>query len=142
MNYPEKFLRGIASESFIDSEGRLLLGAFQFQPSPERGDGFDEVSINWLDNEESFNIAWNQKKKNDTDTYQFKAGVAILSRICLDSMILRPNMMGALQYERLPIDGNPYHGNLLRKVGLDKQIQSMVSSAITLCVEKIVPRNE
>ena len=142
MCYPEKIIRGIASKSFVDSEGRLSSEAFQFLTNPERTDGFEEASINWYDNEEAFQIAWNQKKSLSDDTFQFKAGVAILSREFLDSIIVRPNIQKALEYERQPIDGNKYHGNLLRKVGLEKQIQRMVASAIALSMEMFIPRNE
>ena len=104
MCYPEKIIRGIASKSFVDSEGRLSSEAFQFLTNPERTDDFEEASINWYDNEEAFQIAWNQKKSLSDDTFQFKAGVAILSREFLDTIIVRPNIQKALKYERQPID--------------------------------------
>jgi hypothetical protein len=135
MSYPEKWLRGIANPDFLDSEGRLLASSFQFDD--ERPDGFCECSINWYDKEEALQLLMNQRKQDDEKTYQFKVGAAILSRSKLDNLIAGSNCIGALKYERAAIDGNPYHGNLLRKAGLIKQTSIMIASSIAMCVEKI-----
>lgn len=139
MDYPDKMIRGISSSDYIDSEGRASAQVFQFDDTG-RDDGMHESSINWYDEEESLHILMNQKKQGRDDVYQFKAGAAILRRCWLDDAITRPNVQGTLSYERFPIEDNPYHGNLLRKSGLDKQINTVLSASLAMCVENIIIR--
>lgn len=139
MNYPEKLIRGIASNDYIDSEGRLSSAAFQFEASRNH-EKTDEASITWYDNEEALNIAWNQKS-SFREGIQFKAGVAILSRKMLDVVIHRPNVMNALDYERRPTQDNPYHGNLLMKQGLSNGIKrSIIGALAMMSVDEIIRR--
>ena len=140
MEYPEKLSRGISSKNFIDAEGRLTSQAFQFDPSSDHPE-LDEASINWYDNEEAMQIAWDQKKNKDDELPQFKGGVAILSRASVDYVFSQPYMIGMLQYERKPSIGNPYHGNLLRKHGLTQNMRNFIASTIAMvCVDEIIPR--
>ncbi|MDR0609492.1 MAG: hypothetical protein LBG58_05235 [Planctomycetaceae bacterium] len=142
MNYAEKLIRGISNADFIDSEGRATAMLFQFDNVNTRQDGFCECSINWYDNEEALKLLLEQKKREDENIYQFKTGAAILLRCWLDDIINRPNCKDALKYERAEITENPYHGNLLRKNGLTKQINNMLAASIAMCVEKIEYREK
>jgi hypothetical protein len=135
MNYPERLIRGISNADFIDSEGRATAMLFQFDDAEK--DGFCECSINWYDNADAMKLLLDQKKQGNENTYQFKIGAAVLLRSWLDEMINRPNCKDALKYERAEIDENPYHGNLLRKIGLTKPINNMLAACIAMCVEKI-----
>ena len=142
LEYPDELIRGISHESYIDEEGRPLASMFQFDDAG-RSDGFLETSINWYDDEHALRLTLEQRKRNDASEYQFKVGVAILSRRQLDSTIHSPNAKGAIDYERQMIEGNPYHGNILLKSNLEKQIRNMMSAAIALmCVERIEYRHQ
>jgi len=134
--YPDELLRGIANNSFIDSEGRASALLFQSESSV-RYDGLHEISINWYDDENAFRLLLNQRKKNDETEYQFKTGVAILSRYRLDSLINSPNTKDALSYERNIIEGNPFHGNILIKSNIDKHVKRMFEGCLAMCVENI-----
>jgi len=139
LQYPGELIRGIPNSDFIDNEGRVSALLFQFY-DVDRLDGFSEASINWYDNEHALELTLDQKKQNDNDTYQFKVGAAIISRVRLDAARQSPNAKGAISYERRVIEGNPYHGNILLKSGLTKQIRTMLAGNIAMCTERIIYR--
>jgi hypothetical protein len=134
IEYPEKLLRGIASPDYIRGES-VLYSAFQFD-NTGRTDGYEEASINWSDNDLALQSLLEQKKKDNAD-YQFKVGVAVLVRKWVDELAKRPNINNNLKYERAEIDGNPFHGNLLQKVGLDRLTKITIAASIAMCVEKV-----
>jgi hypothetical protein len=140
MNYPEKMLRGISNPEWIDANGYATSAAFQFSPNPDRKEGieFEEASINWYDDENALKLLLDQRKEN-SDSAQFKGGVAILSRKTIDFFADTPYGKGNLSYERRPVPGNNYHGNLLRGATISKQLKSIISAAIAMSVEKILP---
>ena len=72
---------------------------------------------------------------------QFKAGVAILSRLSLDFVFSQPFMTDILEYERKPTRGNPYHGDLLRVQDSPSKRKNFIASTIAMvCLEKIITR--
>jgi len=133
--YPDKLLRGIPTADCIDSEGRATAQLFRFHPSKDRNN-LEEVSINWYDDETAMILLKTQRKEN-SNAIQFPFGVAIMPRKLLDQAIELPNTRNALSYERNRIEGNPYHGNILQKVGLDKQTVRMFASHLAMYVERI-----
>ena len=137
MLYPEKILRGISDSNYIDANGHVSAAAFQFNPNIERTDGFEEASINWYDDENALKLLLNKKKEN-SDSNQFKGGVAILSRQFIDIFVNGP-AKNELSYERQPIADNSYHGNLLRIIAASKQRKSTISATIAMSVEKVIP---
>jgi len=133
---PNKLLRGVSADG-IDGEGRATAQLFRFHPSKDR-DNFEEASINWYDNDEAMTILMSQKKEG-TDTIQFPFGVAVMSLERLDEVI---RLSGEeLSYERDPIIGNPYHGNILQKSGLQQARKRLLAASLALlCVERIEKR--
>ena len=139
MSYPEKILRGISDKNWIADDGTISAAAFQFSPNPERTDDFEEASINWHDDEGALNFLLSKKKEN-SDTIQFKGGVAILSKQIIDTLKNLPAFKtSGFSYERNPIKGNDYHGNFLRNITISKQLKTLISSSIALSVERIIP---
>jgi len=138
--YPEQLIRGIANSQFIDSNGLASGSLFQFIDT-HRSDGFYEVSINWYDEKEALQHILEQKK--DGGTFQFKVGAAILQRSVIDDLI-QNKLNNLLSYERAPLDGNKYHGNILRKDGeLSPEIQRGIAATIALMgVKEIQYRDE
>ena len=54
--YPQKLLRGIPTADCLDANGWITGQLFRIpdtKNTPQRHDGFDEISINWYDNEKS-----------------------------------------------------------------------------------------
>jgi hypothetical protein len=136
MPYPEKMLRGISDQNSIDADGRVSAGAFQFRPSATRVDAFEEASINWYDDEESLKLILNQQK--DDGSLQFKFGIAVLPKECVDRMKTTLTGKGSIDYERSLLPDNKYHGNLLMLNSLTKQIRSTISGALAMGVEEII----
>ena len=135
--YPNKLLRGVSADG-IDSEGRATAQLFRFHPSNDRHN-LEEASINWYDNDEAMTILMVQKKEG-TDVNQFPFGVAVMSRERLDEVIRRSS--GELSYERAPIVGNQYHGNILQKSGLQSARKRMLAANLAMmCVESIEKHN-
>ena len=139
MDYPEKFLRGIPNNSFME-EGYPNAELFkQFDENPERTDDYTEISINWNDDEGALDTIFNQKKK-DKDEYQFKVGAAVLSKVELDRLCKKPQVKNGLCYERRKVEGNDYHGNILLKKDTSKPLRNLIASSLALCVEEVKPR--
>lgn len=134
MSYPVQFIRGIAREEWID-DGRLAAASFQFIEIP-REDDYLELSINWYDDEGALTEILLKKKGND-DLY-FRMGAAIFCRKELDRHMKTKLCENRLNYERSPIDDNPYHGNILILKGLNKTQKNMLYGAIAMCMDKII----
>lgn len=134
MTYPEKMLRGISSFDFIQ-EGILTEEVFNLDPVRE--DGYCEISITWYENQEAFDIIMNQLSERRNEL-QFKAGVAELDRIELSRKMKNHFINSNIKYERKPSLTNKYHGNLLVKNDLNKQMKRLIKCGLaTLANEKI-----
>ena len=104
--YPQKMLRGISSKNFI-VEGILTEDVFNLDPVRE--DGYCEISVTWYDNQEAFDVIMSQKSDRRDEMY-----------------FLSKN----LSYERRPTANNQYHGNLLVKNSLSKQIKRLIKCGL------------
>ena len=91
------------------------------------------------DDENALKLIFEQKK--DNGEYQFKVGAVILSKIELDKLCKRPQLIGRLSYERRKITGNEYHGNLLLKKDTSKKIRFMLASSLAMYFERIETKN-
>lgn len=138
--YPNEFYRGISSPNDITSEGYVAVGAFQFDSfDPERGDDFCELSINWNDNDGALEMLLNQHKPKKEDK-QFKGGYCTINKTYLHN-VFKPYMdNGIFSYERRPVEAceendyqaNPFHGNLLMKNSIDKQMKKNMQHTLAL----------
>lgn len=136
MDYPESFIRGIPNLNFMEEEYPNSTLFNKFDENPDRKDDYNEISINWYDDEEALLTIFNQKKKG-TEEYQFKVGGAIMSRTELDRLKKKPQIKGKLSYERREVEGNKYHGNILLKKDTTKSVKNLVASNLALCVERV-----
>ena len=136
-NYPQKMLRGISSFDFI-KDGILLDQAFDLDPARE--DGYCEISITWYDNKDSFHTIMKQFSEKRQEL-QFKAGAAELDRADL-TRILKIHFIGKnLKYERRPTKSNKYHGNILVKDNLNKQIKRIIKCSLSSLATEIIYPN-
>lgn len=128
---PDSFYRGFSHpgcfcpEGYVTSDGFI----FEFAKGVVRNDTFEEASINWNDDEYALRLLLHQwsEKKNDI---QFKYGYSELN---LGDMLLamKPYMQhGHFSYERKPIMGNPYHGNLLIEKHISSNAKRMIRDAL------------
>ena len=122
MAYPETLLRGLITSSSVTPERYVTVDAFQFQDfRKNRSDNYNEMSINWEDSDEAVDVLLKQKKEGSEDP-QFKVGFARMSMASIKD-VLRPHISDkSFSYERKPIEGNPFHGNLLVVANLNGQI--------------------
>jgi hypothetical protein len=135
-NYPDTCIKGIPNHSFVGPNGFPSTHLFYFDPPHAREDGWIEESINWEDDEQAIDFTLNQKK--DDGTLQFKAGVALIPRGEIDRLNSQPSIANSLGYERAPLDGNPYHGNLLLQEAVPKAIMKKIAAGIALCVSEVI----
>lgn len=134
MAYPENCIRGLSKNCEITVENLLPEDAFYFK-NVQREDGWDEQSINWQDDDSVIRFTLNQKKENGDIKYV--CGVAVIPRDRIDRLIDRISN-SLLGYERKPIDGNHFHGNILLKSGTTKKNMKVIAAGISLAVSKIV----
>lgn len=135
--FPDYFIRGISSKDFI-ADGQVLHTAFHFETF-ERDDNKQEASINWLDDDGAIDVALSQRKENGK--IQFQAGVAKVN-VELVKLILTNLQNNPLSYERAPIEGNTYHGNLLIDIDIPKHTKNMVLYGLALAAgTNIIPQN-
>ena len=125
-NLPEKYIRGILNSSHI-CDGYLTQQIFLFSPSNHNA-GHNESSINWCDDEKTIDFSLQQKK--ETGEPLFGHGVAILDTTALKKCITQ--YRNEINCERYPIEGNPYHGNLLISTSISKQIRNIILAQLLL----------
>lgn len=134
--YPQKMLRGISSNDFI-VEGILTEEAFMLDPVRE--DGYCEISVTWYDNQDAFNVIMSQKSERRGEI-QFQAGAAELDRVEITTKMKAHFLSQNLGYERRPTLNNYYHGNLLVKNSISKQMKRLIRCGLaTLANDKIYP---
>lgn len=138
MAFPDNCIRGIPNDQFISEEGTLGSDLFYFQ-DVDRGDGWREQSINWEDDEKAIGLTLAQTR--DDGQLQFRAGAAILPRTEIDRINRQPTVSDLLDYERDPINGNLYHGNILLKAGTSKRTMKLIAAGLALAVSHIIPHS-
>lgn len=146
--YPDEFYRGISSPTDITDGGYVTAGAFQFDAyDSQRGDEYCELSVNWNDDDEALQVLLNQHKPKKEDK-QFKGGYCKINRSFLNNMFKGYMTDGTFSYERRPVAAteendyqeNRYHGNLLMKNTLDKQVKKNMQHALALMAGLAVKR--
>jgi hypothetical protein len=140
-HYPNNLIRGVANRSELNEEGLPSINLFLFRPNESRSDNKLELSINWCDDKtKALSIAMNQMKGDESGDFQFKVGVAVLSRERLDLVKKSLICMGKIGYERAPIENNEFHGNIVCTAGLSKQTMAIIRSSLAISVTSILFR--
>ena len=139
--YPNELIRGIANSDELNEEGKASIKAFVFRENQLRNDEKKELSINWCDEKEKAVATAMDQSKQD-GSYQFKAGVAVLSKELIDVFRKTPVCTGKLDYERAPIENNDFHGNLICPSGLPKPTVDIIRSLLVLSVTDIIRREQ
>jgi hypothetical protein len=130
MAYPDSCIRGIPNTNCLTEENTLASrNLFQFHRA--NADGWLEESINWNDDINAIRFTLEQKK-DVGDECKFGIGIAILVRNEIDLIIRKRGISDRLQYERKPIQEPPnaYHGNLLIKNDIPKQLKESIRSQL------------
>ena len=134
MSFPSHCLRGIPNTSFLE-DGNIGSHLFYFPEIP-RGDGWKELSINWVDDDLVFEFTLSQKKEDGE--FQFKSGFVIVPRNEIDRLKNRLTIPSeALAYERQSLDENPYHGNILLQKDVSRKTMKLIAAGLTLAISEI-----
>lgn len=139
MPFPEDCIRGISYAGQLLEPDVAGIGLFQFQ-EVERADDWDELSINWNDDDGAIESILNQEKEDGTP--QFRIGAAYLSRERVDQAKADPAGKGRVAYERRALPDNPYHGNILLRRGTEKLIRRRIQHALALAVIAVHTRED
>lgn len=137
MSYPEFFLRGLSSTTWI-SDGIVTAAAFQFDENHVK-DGWMQQSICWEDDNSVTDMMLGQKKK-DTGNVQFPGGLARVPRQCVNRINTSPQTKGLMSYERESLPQNQYHGNLHLAMAAKKPQRTLVSAVLAAEVSQWLPR--
>jgi hypothetical protein len=100
----------------------------------ERPDGGMETSVNWEDAPEALMVTFRDRGNSEH-------GVARLRRHHIERVSEDATTPRLVTCERSELPSNPYHGNLVFKAGIPKQVQRMVAAALALN-SAYVPRPE
>jgi hypothetical protein len=123
--FPDNCIRGIRKKDFLTPEG---ISSAVYLPdertAQNREDGGLETSINWEDDGTVLNFTLRNP------AYQW--GVARLPRATIDYLNVQPASANALSYERAPLEGNPYHGNIVFRQNLSKVTRNMIAGTLAL----------
>lgn len=136
--FPSSLFRGF-TVSAIQDDGMLSASAFEFKEFDGRG--IQECSVNWNDDAGSLLQIAAQKKENGQK--QFKYGACQISRAVIDRMSgLAAAIAAGFNYERKPVEGNPYHGNLLCKTELSRSGKKALCGMLAMSYDRLYTREQ
>lgn len=128
---------GVINTNNKKPDNAFILDCDYYQTGKVDIDKVEEVT--WYDNQDAFNVIMAQKSDR-RDEIQFKAGVAELDRIEIATKMKAHFLSENLSYERRPTSNNQYHGNLLVKNSISKQMKRLIKCGLaTLANDKIYP---
>ena len=84
-----------------------------------------------MDHEDAIHLTLSQTK--ESGELQFKTGIGVLARTELDK--IKKKHYGFFDYERSPIQDNPYHGNLLLDGSAEKPRRTLIRAVLANAVE-------
>lgn len=138
MSFPDNCVRGIPNrKDFLNDDGTVRSHLFRFKEGIAGVDGWDELSINWEDDDCVIEFTLSQRKADGG--FQFKGGAVVIPRPEVDRLNNRPTIKGCLSYERQPLCDNPYHGNVLLRANTSKPTRRLIEAGFALAVSRIVP---
>ena len=130
ISYPSECLRGIPSDISIEEAEKIDRKIFRFTENKERPEElgkYKEMSVTWNDSDEAVRII-SQQQSERRDGFQFPLGFVVIKRSTLD--ILKRDEAVKLRYERYPIEGNEYHGNILISSEATKTVRRQAAAEL------------
>ncbi len=139
--YPESFFRGLSPNN-VHQDGFLMPESFHIDDGKASGrdDGFDEISITWNDEEAAFEVIASQINTR-TAEIQFSAGISIIQTKEFERQMKPQMMANNVDYERRPTSNNKYHGNILVRADLRKDIKNMIKGQFALLAQDCILPN-
>jgi hypothetical protein len=140
--FPENCIRGIDKNDYInpsDNTVRLNLYLPDSRTVKTRSDSCAETSINWEDDVDVVDFTLKYRENNKL---LFPHGAVRLPKDEIDRINANPATQNSLAYERRPVDGNSYHGNILFLPGLSQTKQNMLASVLAAYSSKVLRLSE
>lgn len=137
---PNSLIRGVSEKKKLTSDGRYA-AATLFYPDErtanERDDGGFEVSVNWEDDDSVVRFTLNYR---ENENIKFAHGVVRLSCDVIERINISPQSVDGLTRERDRLDNNPYHGNIVFRNDLPKNVMRSISGALALFASSVITR--
>lgn len=128
----DKCIRGIQNcNCLLDDNKNAYLTLFEFRRNICRNDGWNEASINWMDDHDAIDFTLSQT--NDDGLLKFPIGIAFLPLTELKKVKKRHPLF--FHYERASQEDNHYHGNLLLRADIKKERQNIIRSHLAIISE-------
>lgn len=126
-DFSNELLRGLKKDWI--SEGLVTTAAFNFNGNEVNG--YNELSINWNDNEGSLPELLNRV---DNDKIKFSAGVAHIELKKMEFILKDHIEAGNFKFRRDVLDSlnNPYHGELMLKSGISRPLKRLIENGLAL----------
>lgn len=133
---PNELLRGLPAKDWI-FEGLVTTAAFSF--TGKEINGYNELSINWNDDEGALPELLNRV---DDDKINFSAGVAHIELKTMKLILKDHIAVGNFKIRRDVVDPtNPYHGEIMLKSGIPKRFKKLIENGLALAAgNKITPQ--
>ena len=136
--FPGSLYRGFTQQA-VQADGALGGNAFDFKEFDNRG--VQECSINW--NDDSGSLLQIASQAKDDGRKQFKFGACRIPRAELDHIRgLASAMAFDFSYERRPVEGNSYHGNLLCKTGITTASKKALCGMLAMLYDELYTRDD
>lgn len=136
MPFANRFIKGLNLADHILEHGGVSSSAFTFHESPNRTDNKQEQSINWEDDDNAIRFTLNQTKPDGSIHFQY--GVVTVPIEELEKLNSRPSVNTFIDYERSPITGNNYHGNLTIPRTLAKPTMRLICAGLAIIASDII----
>jgi len=135
--FPDHCLRGLRKKEHLTPDGNAIYTAAYLpdsRTSENRQDGCAETSINWEDDASALSFTLKQSSSAH--------GVARLRKDEIyEPARKNPALKNLVFYERVPMDGNPHHGNIVfAKEAQQHQIKT-IANYFAMCAELIRRQN-
>ncbi len=125
-DFADNLLKGIPRKDFVFGNSVHFAA---FSPSGEVVNGWKESSINWEDDDGAVECLLMKEKGGEL---HFRGGVVRVSRDKVDGIIEHFKVDKEFSYERKPIEGNEYHGNLLFAENIKSELKRTICGALSL----------
>lgn len=143
MSYPDTYLRGIPNssgqflETLTKNSGKIIptLSVFSsgFAINEARSDNNEELSINWIDDEGAFEVAFQQFSEKK-QSLQFQGGVCVFDLGTLKTLATASAFSEYITYERSELPNNIYHGNIVLDADTTKNMKNLICGTLAASV--------
>ncbi|PWB56018.1 MAG: hypothetical protein C3F13_02855 [Anaerolineales bacterium] len=137
MDFPDHCLRGLRDKDhYTEYDNTITLKGYlpDTRTQHTREDKGYETSINWEDTDSVIEFTLNTQESGKKS---FPFGIVRLPLVEIQRIIDNEATKNMISYERCPVDGNEYHGNIVFQAGLSQLKQNMIASVLATYSSKV-----